>query len=63
MRSRFRGPGSPFMPGIHDAGLFVVSGLLFNVTPGPDTNGKFSGRESIKICVRHRRMPRLEICG
>src|SRR5262245_54406148 len=25
------------MFGIHDLGLFVVSGLLLNLTPGPDT--------------------------
>jgi RhtB (resistance to homoserine/threonine) family protein len=25
------------MPGIHDFWLFIVSGLLLNVTPGPDT--------------------------
>ena len=24
------------MTGIHDLGLFVVAGLLLNVTPGPD---------------------------
>ena len=25
------------IPGLHDLGLFVVSGLLLNVTPGADT--------------------------
>jgi threonine/homoserine/homoserine lactone efflux protein len=25
------------MPGIHDLALFVISGLLLNITPGPDT--------------------------
>jgi len=25
------------IPGVHDFGLFVVAGLLLNVTPGPDT--------------------------
>jgi len=25
------------MPGIHDFGLFIVSGLLLNIAPGPDT--------------------------
>ena len=25
------------MPGIHDFGLFIISGLLLNVAPGPDT--------------------------
>jgi len=25
------------MPGIHDLWLFILSGLLLNVTPGPDT--------------------------
>jgi threonine/homoserine/homoserine lactone efflux protein len=25
------------MLGIHDLGLFIVSGLVLNVTPGPDT--------------------------
>jgi threonine/homoserine/homoserine lactone efflux protein len=25
------------MPGIHDFGLFIISGLLLNIAPGPDT--------------------------
>ncbi len=25
------------MPGVHDLGLFLVSGVLLNLTPGPDT--------------------------
>src|SRR5689334_10922916 len=33
---RFR-TGTPPMLGIHDVWLFVISGLILNVTPGPDT--------------------------
>ena len=28
------------MLGIHDLALFIISGLLLNVTPGPDKLGK-----------------------
>jgi hypothetical protein len=29
--------GHLLVPGIHDLWLFIISGLLPNITPGPDT--------------------------
>ena len=46
--------------GIHDLGLFIVSGLLLNITPGPDSllimsrsasHGWRAGADGMHLCA------------
>ena len=57
--------GSSAMFGIHDLGLFVVSGLLLNITPGVDflyVLGRGCGGDSARGCGRARESARAVSC-